>query len=198
MDGGSVVFFTFLAAIIIVPQVLRHQERGRLHDTLRMAFERGTARSAGADRGAALGDGGAAMSTMRFRRRWWRGWQPRTATPFVTPTAAQSGTAAEPIDPAAPAPAAPPVAPLFMGSPFISQPRHDFRRGVIWVGIGLGLLAAGVASYAGAVRHRRRTGDPVPLRRFRGHSAARRADLSRPGLVRPGEVTGPDGRGRSP
>ncbi len=35
------LFFTFLAAIIIVPQYLRHRDRERLHETLRMAFERG-------------------------------------------------------------------------------------------------------------------------------------------------------------
>jgi hypothetical protein len=35
------IFFAFLAAIIIVPQYLRYRERARLHETLRIAFERG-------------------------------------------------------------------------------------------------------------------------------------------------------------
>ena len=41
MDFGGLAFFGFLGAIIIVPQVLRYRERGRLHETLRAAFERG-------------------------------------------------------------------------------------------------------------------------------------------------------------
>ena len=150
MDVGGIVFFTFLAAIIIVPQVLRYQERGRLHDTLRMAFERG--QPVPPELIAALRWG---------RRRGYgdydpippevmAGWQPRAAAPFAAPSpapAADAGTTARPVDPVAPAAA--PAAPLFVAPAFISQPRRDFRRGVIWMGIGLGLMAAGVACYAG-------------------------------------------------
>ncbi len=38
---AALIFFGFLAAVIIVPQYLRYRERERLHDTLRLAFERG-------------------------------------------------------------------------------------------------------------------------------------------------------------
>lgn len=44
MDDGIMVpliFFTFLAAIIIVPQVLKSRDRQRMYDTLRTAYERG-------------------------------------------------------------------------------------------------------------------------------------------------------------
>jgi Domain of unknown function (DUF6249) len=38
---STFIFFAFLAAIIITPQLLRYRERVRLHETLRIAFERG-------------------------------------------------------------------------------------------------------------------------------------------------------------
>jgi Domain of unknown function (DUF6249) len=44
MDSGVLVpiaFFTFIAAMVIVPNVLRYRERAKMHDTLRAAFERG-------------------------------------------------------------------------------------------------------------------------------------------------------------
>lgn len=43
MDGnfGSLIFFGFLAAVIIVPQVLKSNDRRRMYDTLRTAYERG-------------------------------------------------------------------------------------------------------------------------------------------------------------
>ena len=34
-------FFCFLAAVILGPQYMRYRERERLHETLRLAFERG-------------------------------------------------------------------------------------------------------------------------------------------------------------
>ncbi len=34
-------FFAMIAAIVVVPQVLRSRERARLHETLRTAYERG-------------------------------------------------------------------------------------------------------------------------------------------------------------
>ncbi len=37
----TLIFFTFLAAVIIVPQVLRSQDRKRMYDTLRTAYEKG-------------------------------------------------------------------------------------------------------------------------------------------------------------
>ena len=36
----TLIFFLFLAAVIIVPQVLRSQDRRRMYDTLRAAYER--------------------------------------------------------------------------------------------------------------------------------------------------------------
>jgi hypothetical protein len=38
---STFIVFAFLAAIIIVPQYLRYRDRARLHETLRIAFERG-------------------------------------------------------------------------------------------------------------------------------------------------------------
>lgn len=44
MDGGILVplgFFAFLAAIILVPGYYKQKNRERLHETLRIAYERG-------------------------------------------------------------------------------------------------------------------------------------------------------------
>jgi len=51
MDGPEVVgavgtlvpisFFAMIAAIVVVPQILKSRERARLHDTLRTAYEKG-------------------------------------------------------------------------------------------------------------------------------------------------------------
>ncbi len=51
MDGPSVAaaigtlvpiaFFAMIAAIVVVPQILKSRERARLHDTLRTAYEKG-------------------------------------------------------------------------------------------------------------------------------------------------------------
>ncbi len=44
MDGSVLVpiaFFAMIAAIVVVPQVLRSRDRARLHDTLRTAYEKG-------------------------------------------------------------------------------------------------------------------------------------------------------------
>ncbi len=51
MDGEAVVaavgtlvpisFFAMIAAIVVIPQILRSRERARLHDTLRTAYEKG-------------------------------------------------------------------------------------------------------------------------------------------------------------
>ncbi|MBE7217509.1 MAG: hypothetical protein INR64_03470 [Caulobacteraceae bacterium] len=41
MDWGALFFFAFLAAVIIVPQVLKSQDRKRMYDTLRTAYEKG-------------------------------------------------------------------------------------------------------------------------------------------------------------
>ena len=37
----GVAFWGFLAAIIIVPRVLKHREQTRMHETLRLAYEKG-------------------------------------------------------------------------------------------------------------------------------------------------------------
>lgn len=37
----AVIFFTFLAAIIIGPRYLRSRDRDKLHETLRIAYEKG-------------------------------------------------------------------------------------------------------------------------------------------------------------
>ncbi len=131
MDLGGVFFFGFLGAVIIVPQVLRYMERGRLHDTLRAAYERGQTVPP------------EVIAALSPRRKVYAGdyapvppeivagWQPRPAPgPGATPDA--------------------PVAPAMSMSPvFVSQSRRDLRRGLIWLAVGLGLVAAGGASYAG-------------------------------------------------
>jgi hypothetical protein len=38
---GFIVFWTFVAAIILVPLYLRHRERQQMHETLRIAYEKG-------------------------------------------------------------------------------------------------------------------------------------------------------------
>ena len=136
MDVGGIFFFTFLGAVIIVPQVLRYMERGRLHDTLRAAYERGQTVPP------------EVIAALSFRRRVYTsdyatlppevvaGWQPRTDAGFT----------------AGPDAAAPPsvgMAPAGMTPIFVSQARRDLRRGLIWLAVGLGLIAAGGAFYAG-------------------------------------------------
>ena len=159
MDLVPLAFFSFLAAIIIVPQVLRYNERGRLHQTLRMAFERG--QPVPPELIAALQWG---------RRRYEPEWDmpPEVAAGWRTRPAAAPGFAAAPPQtapfepapyesaPTTPPPAAagpmtppPPAAAPVMSSMFPSQTRRDLRRGLIWLAVGLGLVAAGAAFYAG-------------------------------------------------
>jgi len=38
---GSLFFWLFVGAIIIVPQVLKSRDRARMHETLRIAYEKG-------------------------------------------------------------------------------------------------------------------------------------------------------------
>ena len=139
MDFGALVFFGFVGAIIIVPQVLRHQERGRLHETLRLAFERG--QPVPLELIAALQSG---------RRRYYpygdipsdamAGWRPRSEVPpdVQAPPPAPDATPRPTMTPS------PAYAALFP-----SQSRRDLRRGLIWLSVGLGLIAAGAAFYAG-------------------------------------------------
>ncbi len=132
------IFFGFLGAVIIVPQVLRYNERGRLHQTLRLAFERGqpippeliAALQSGRRRYAA--DFDVSPATMA-------GWQPRPAS-----SPSPSFQADAPVEPP-PAMASEPATALL----FPSQARRDLRRGVIWLAIGLGLVASGAAFYVG-------------------------------------------------
>ncbi len=131
MDFGGVIFFGFLAAVIIVPQVLRYKERGRLHDTLRAAYERGQTVPP------------EVVAALSPRRRVYAsdyaavppeivaGWQPRP----------DLGAGMTPETPA--------PQPLSMSPMFVSQSRRDLRRGLIWLSVGLGLAAAGGAFYAG-------------------------------------------------
>ena len=130
MDLGGVFFFGFLGAVIIVPQVLRYMERGRLHDTLRAAYERGQTVPP------------EVIAALSPRRRVYAGdyapvppeivagWQPRP----------DGGVQLPPETPASP---------LGMTPIFASQSQRDLRRGLVWLAIGLGLVAAGAAFYAG-------------------------------------------------
>ena len=38
---STIMFFTVVAAVILVPTYLRYRDRERMHETLRMAFEKG-------------------------------------------------------------------------------------------------------------------------------------------------------------
>jgi hypothetical protein len=38
---STILFFTVVAAVILVPTYLRYRDRERMHETLRMAFEKG-------------------------------------------------------------------------------------------------------------------------------------------------------------
>ena len=139
MDLGGVVFFGFLGAIIIVPQILRYQERGRLHETLRMAFERGQPVPP------------ELIAALQWRRRRYNGdydplvadvmagWRPQSASPPASeePAAFSPG----PAPSAAPTDGLRPV--------FAVHTHRDLRRGLVWLAIGLGLVASGGAFYAG-------------------------------------------------
>jgi hypothetical protein len=142
MDLGGVVFFGFLAAIIIVPQVLRYKERGRLHQTLRMAFERG--QPVPPELIAALQWGRRRPSDYDLPPEVYAGWQTRTVPPAAPAASPQPGAFEPEATPAATV-APPPLAPVFAAS----QHRRDVRRGVLWLAVGLGLFAAGGACYAG-------------------------------------------------
>jgi hypothetical protein len=136
---SEIVFFAFLAAIIIVPQVLRHQERGRLHETLRLAFERG--QPVPPELIMAL-QKGRAYRYDPYLYAGANGWAPQ---PGVAPQPASTAATGEAAVRDAPAP--PPIAPA--AAAYMNPARHDLRRGVIWLGVGLGLVAAGLACYAG-------------------------------------------------
>ena len=131
MDLGGIFFFAFLAAVILVPQVLRYMERGRLHDTLRAAYERGQTVPP------------EVIAALSSRRRVQAGDYAPLPPEIIAGWRPRTGAAAETSAEGAAAP--PPI----MTPIFISQSRQDFRRGLIWVSIGLGLVAAGVAFYAG-------------------------------------------------
>ena len=95
---------------------------------------------------------------LRSRRRVYtseypayaNGWtpQPQPAAPYTADPVGQPAAAAATVDPFV-APAPPPLAPqppLFVGRSLVER---DLRRGVVWLAIGIGLIAAGAAFYAG-------------------------------------------------
>ena len=103
MDGnfGSLIFFGFLAAVIIVPQVLKSNDRRRMYDTLRTAYERGqpvppelldamTRRGRVADDVADAYSAHLRPAVDRDLRRWaWAScWWARPSTPGSTTWAA--------------------------------------------------------------------------------------------------------------
>lgn len=133
MHLGGLIFFGFLGAIIIVPQVLRYQERARLHETLRMAFERG--QPVPPELVAAL---------QSRRRGGYDPLDPEVVAGWRTQPAAATPGAGFPADQPAGVVPPPMLTPIFL-----SQSRRDLRRGLILLAVGLGLVAAGGASYAG-------------------------------------------------
>ncbi len=88
-----VCFFGMIAAIVLVPQVLRARERERLHDTVRLAYDKG---------------------------------QP---VPPELVEALQPGSARPPLL-------------------YADRKERDLRAGIIWLAIGLGVLAIGGVGYA--------------------------------------------------
>ena len=146
MDFGGVVFFGFLAAIIIVPQVLRYKDRERLHQTLRIAFERGQPVPPELIAALQWGRRRSYNPDYDFPPEVAAAWQPRATPPGpMPPDATAPASAVPPGDPASAAVMPPPV----MAPMFINQHRRDFRRGLIWLAVGLGLVACGAAFYAG-------------------------------------------------
>jgi hypothetical protein len=140
---GAFIFFSFLAAIILVPQVLIYNDRRRLHETLRIAFERGQPIPP------------ELIMALQPRRRRYRydpydfapaaAWTPPQTAASPSPATAETPMPPNPPHPPADAPAAaPPPPPIF-----INPVRSDLRRGLIWLAVGLGLIAAGGAFYAG-------------------------------------------------
>ncbi|MGC1304069.1 MAG: DUF6249 domain-containing protein [Caulobacteraceae bacterium] len=97
---STFIIFAFLAAIIIVPQYLRYRDRARLHETLRVAFEKGQPVPP------------ELIDALQARRR-----------------------GVPPVD-----------LPVY---PTADAPQRDLRRGVIWLAVGLGLVAVGGAFYGG-------------------------------------------------
>jgi len=95
MDTGSIFFitlFALIAAIIIVPQVLRARDRARLHETLRLAYEKG---------------------------------QPVPPELVEALTTRRDDVVTQPTERSA----------------------RDFRLGVVWLFVGLGFVAVGLAFY---------------------------------------------------
>jgi hypothetical protein len=145
MDFGGVVFLGVIGAIVIVPQILRHQERQRLHETIRQCLAKGQAVPP------------ELFQALRWRRRVYTsdyGAYPQGYGPYpnaaYAPAPSPPGAAPVGEPPLTDAPGAGPIPapppPLFVGP---SQVERDLRRGVVWVAIGLGLIAAGAAFYAG-------------------------------------------------
>ena len=155
MDLGGLAFFGFLGAIIIVPQVLRHQERGRLHETLRLAFERG--QPVPPELFAALQGRRRYVDSYALPPEVAAGWRPRPAQGPIPAAGAPETTSQHGGGPQMPGPesngseaASPAMAarPAF-DALFPSQSQRDLRRGLIWLAVGAGLVAAGGAAYAG-------------------------------------------------
>jgi drug/metabolite transporter (DMT)-like permease len=108
---STFIFFSFLAAIIIVPQYLRFRDRARLHETLRLAFERN---------------------------------QP------VPPELMDALVSRKPVFDEETAEAIRARGQVPTGSALmIDRAERDLRRGVVWLAVGLGLVAMGAAFYFG-------------------------------------------------
>ena len=108
--GVPFLFFAFLAAIIIVPQYLRYRDRARLHETLRMAFERNQP-----------------IPTELM--------DALVSKPQVTAEMAEAIGAGN--------------APGIASAMLVDRAERDLRRGIIWLAVGLGLVAMGAAFYVG-------------------------------------------------
>lgn len=121
MNGhlGELIFFGFLAAVIITPQVLKSNDRRRLYDTLRAAYEH---------------DQPVPPELLDAVKRRGRGVDDDLAQAYA---ASRRGRA--PGEELAQAYA---LSTRPAGD-------HDLRRGVILLAVGLGLVLVGAAFYAG-------------------------------------------------
>jgi len=177
MEGALVplVFFAFLACVILGPRYLRFKERERVLEMIRIATERGQTIPQ------------ELLDALKFdgyrgggRRGWGdyyaqyaspppSGWERNaTATPQPAPSPQPSPETfvSEPtVGPAAAGPAPGPTygpTPGWTGATKWEReenrramqalrygPDHDLRRGMILLGVGLGFVAIGLAFYAG-------------------------------------------------
>jgi len=173
---GPLIFFGFLACVILGPRYLRFKERERVLEMIRIATERGQPVP------PELLD---ALKFDPYRnggRRAWADYYAQYASPPRPGWERNPSAAPQPAPAVQPAPEPPPSDPNFSAAPSAGPapvpsygptpgwtgdskwereesrramqalrwgPDRDLRRGVILLGVGLGFVAIGLAFYAG-------------------------------------------------